>query len=156
MNRTGKPDGWTAFDQGQEQNIKDIKVTWHSFGPEATFEYIRKVSPAIPTLRAVKDSVASQFGTLKGRGKKHSKPSKDGDIEVLRETYNTLNLYTIQSGRKFHSGDDRASDFITLGASDLLSASGGALERWWFNRSFDRATTELWPEVRIDEMVVDE
>jgi hypothetical protein len=65
INRSGKQDRWLPIDQGQEQNIKDIKVSLYtnkirggmtenfkvrSFGPGATWEYIQKVSPAIPTL----------------------------------------------------------------------------------------------------------
>ncbi|KIJ11047.1 hypothetical protein PAXINDRAFT_157442 [Paxillus involutus ATCC 200175] len=53
INCSSKPDGLTPVNKGQEQNIGDIKVTYHSFGPGATFKYLHKVLPAIPTFRAL-------------------------------------------------------------------------------------------------------
>jgi hypothetical protein len=64
MNQAGKDDLWLAFDLGQEENIADIKVNYHSMGLGAKMAYMHKISPAIPTLRAVQRHVEKQFNTV--------------------------------------------------------------------------------------------
>ncbi|KAM5538412.1 hypothetical protein V8D89_008014 [Ganoderma adspersum] len=89
VNFIGKCDGFMAVDMAQEHNIKDIKVIWRSFGPGATFAYIQKVSPAIPTLCAVKANIASSH---------HGTPAKDRDVEHLVKMYQTSKLHTKEAG----------------------------------------------------------
>ncbi|OJT15550.1 hypothetical protein TRAPUB_6525 [Trametes pubescens] len=127
----------------QEHNIKDIKVTWRSFGPGATFPYIQKISPAIPVLRAVKESIASQFPSVRGRGTRHGAPSKDKDVQRLVDMYNEAKVHEIKPGRTIPGGPtDSAADFTTMGATKLML--DGVFERWWSERSFPRATTEIY------------
>ena len=61
MNQAGKADSWLLFDLGQEENICDIKVDYHSMGPGAKMVYMYKISPAIPTLRAVQRHIQDGF-----------------------------------------------------------------------------------------------
>ncbi|EJF60635.1 hypothetical protein DICSQDRAFT_62442 [Dichomitus squalens LYAD-421 SS1] len=143
VNFTGKRNGFLAVDMAQEHNIKDIKVTWRSFGPGATFPYIQKISPAITTLRAVKANVASQFSSVIGRGTHHGRPSKEEDIDRLIKMYRTSKLHSWEDGRQVKGGvSNRATDVMTVGSVRLIV--DGAAERWWDERDFERATTELY------------
>ncbi|CDO73373.1 hypothetical protein BN946_scf185013.g6 [Trametes cinnabarina] len=143
VNFTGARDGFLAVDMAQEHNIKDIKVTWRSFGPGATFPYIQKVSPAIPVLRAVKQNIASQFPSVRARGSRHGAPSKDEDMCKLVDMYNGAEVHQVRPGRKIKGGPtDNAADFVTNGVMKLMLE--GVFERWWSERSFQRATTETY------------
>ncbi|KAH9902527.1 hypothetical protein C8Q73DRAFT_741902 [Cubamyces lactineus] len=142
VNFTGTRAGFLAVDMAQEHNIKDIKVTWRSFGPGATFSYIQKVSPAIPVLRAVKANIASQFPSVQARGTHHGTPSKDDDVAQIAAMYRAANVHGTEPGQGPLSAlADRAEGVITMGAIKL--ASDGVYDRWWNDQSFSRTTTEI-------------
>ncbi|KAI0639717.1 hypothetical protein C8Q77DRAFT_1082554 [Trametes polyzona] len=143
VNFSGKRDGFLAVDMAQEHNIKDIKVTWRSFGPGATFPYIQKVSPAIPVLRAVKANIASQFSSVKGRGTHHGTPAKDEDVDRMIAMFRAFHAHSVEEGREIKGTEaDHAPDYVSLGAIKLQS--DGIFTRWWNDRSFKRATTEIY------------
>ncbi|KAM5534908.1 hypothetical protein V8D89_011463 [Ganoderma adspersum] len=144
VNFTGKCDGFTAVDMVQEHNIKDIKVTWQSFGPGAMFAYIQKVSPVIPTLRTVKANVSSQFLSVIERGSHHGTPSKEQDVERLIKMYKTLKLHSKEiGGQRIHGRDAaHAVDVMTQGSVKLMV--DGVADRWWDERNFERNTTEIY------------
>ncbi|KAI0635511.1 hypothetical protein C8Q77DRAFT_1052916 [Trametes polyzona] len=149
VNFSGKRDGFVAVDMAQEHNIKDIKVTWRSFGPGATFPYIQKVSPAIPVLRAVKANIASQFSTIKGRGTHHGTPAKVEDVDRMIAMFQEFHAHSVEEGRVLRgTKGDHAADYITLGSTKLQS--DGIFERWWSDRCFERATTEIYT-LPVDE-----
>ncbi|KAN0081481.1 hypothetical protein V8E55_009105 [Tylopilus felleus] len=142
MNRSGKPSGWTPIDQGQEQNIGDIKVTYHSFWPGATWNYLHKVSPAIPTLHSLQCYMESEFKTVTC-GAHHGIPSREVDITKLTEQYIKSNIHVYTTGRKLRGGPkNEAKDFVTNGAVDLEWL--GTFENWWKNRAYERSTAEEW------------
>lgn len=119
------------------------QVTWRSFGPGATFPYIQKISPAIPVLRAVKENIASQFAAIRGRGTHHGTPLKDADVERVVEMFREMHAHTVEGGRVIRgAAADHAADYITLGSTRLQAE--GLVERWWSDRSFERATTEVY------------
>ncbi|KAH9852593.1 hypothetical protein C2E23DRAFT_868457 [Lenzites betulinus] len=150
VNFTGKRSGFVAVDMAQEHNIKDIKVTWRSFGPGATFPYIQKISPVIPVLRAIKANIASQFPSVQGRGARHGAPAKAEDIERIIEMFRTIHGHTTEEGRIVKGAvADHAADYITLGAVKLQME--GMAERWWNDRTFERATTEVWAVAESSE-----
>lgn len=62
------------------------QVTYHSFGPGATFQYLHKISPAIPTLWAVQRHTEAEFETLTW-GTHHGAPDKEVDVAMLTEQY---------------------------------------------------------------------
>ena len=122
-------------------------MTWRSFGPGATFPYIQKVSPAIPVLRAVKEAFAAQFPAIRGRGKRHGTPSKADDVKKLVSMYQAAKAHKyvpnmMREGRNVLLGTNRADDFITKGAGKLVS--GDKFRSWWDDRSFDKATTQIY------------
>lgn len=144
VNRSGRPDGFTAVDQAQEQNIGDIKVTYHSFGPGATWEYLHKVSPAIPTLRAVQWHMEHEFKTL-AHGAHHGTPSKDADMGKLTDQYVKSKLHIYTRGQKNRGAlSNHVEDFIDKGVIDLEHHH--MLENWWKGQAFPRWTDEEWEE----------
>ncbi|KAL1945287.1 hypothetical protein VTO73DRAFT_2138 [Trametes versicolor] len=143
VNLTGKRDGFQAVDLAQEHNIKDIKVTWRSFGPGATFAYIQKISPAIPVLRAIKKNVATQFPGLLARGARHGSPSKDKDVERVISMFRESHTLEFDAMRTIKGGQaDHAPDVVSTGAGQLLEDR--IVDRWWTDRSFPKATTEVY------------
>lgn len=142
VNREGRRDSFVAVDQAQEQNIKDIKVTYRSFGPGATWSYLQTVSPAIPTLRAVQRHFESEFGTLT-RGKRHGEVRKDLDVEILTDQYVQSGIYSDQSGRKPKGGGDKSvDDYVTAGVDAL--ENGDTVTKWWKARHYERSNKQDW------------
>ncbi|KAF8878326.1 hypothetical protein BD779DRAFT_1447822 [Infundibulicybe gibba] len=141
INRSGEPDGFLAIDLGQEQNIKDIKVTYRSFGPGATFKYLHDISPAIPILRTIQRHMEDEFKTLT-RGAKHRTVSKEEDVKTLTQQYLANKLYVTEAGRKPKPSDDKIEDVITTGADNL--ERNDIIANWWKARCFPRSTTEIW------------
>ncbi|KAF8235590.1 hypothetical protein L208DRAFT_1457964 [Tricholoma matsutake] len=99
MNQAGKDNSWLAFDLGQEENIADIKVNYHSMGPGVKMAYMHKISPAIPTLRAVQRHVEKQFKTV-SRGAQHGAPDKERDVRTIATQYTDSELHLQIAGRK--------------------------------------------------------
>ncbi|KAK7041258.1 hypothetical protein R3P38DRAFT_3310010 [Favolaschia claudopus] len=92
---TNYADNFVAFDQAQEHNIKDIKVTYKPPGPRRGWDYMRILHPAIPTVRANAEFIDREFNALT-RGKKHTSPSKEKDIQAL--------LGRLEDAHKFKPG----------------------------------------------------
>ncbi|KAF8153869.1 hypothetical protein B0H34DRAFT_753337 [Crassisporium funariophilum] len=144
MNRTGKANGYLPFDLGQEENIADIKVNYRSLGPGGTMEYMKKISPAIPTLRKVQRHIEQQFKTVT-RGAHHGKPDKERDVALLSMQYTKSRLYNEMPGRQFKTSGDKAADFVTGGAINLEKSN--TIEEWFDRRSPERSAEEIWDEV---------
>ncbi|KAJ7852169.1 hypothetical protein B0H14DRAFT_2354898, partial [Mycena olivaceomarginata] len=64
--------GFLPVDEGQEHNIKDIKVTHRSQGPKVDWDYLKKLHPSIHLIRAVSMFMESEFNTA-SRGKKQER-----------------------------------------------------------------------------------
>ncbi|KAJ7080894.1 hypothetical protein B0H15DRAFT_786779 [Mycena belliarum] len=138
LSRTGEEDTWFPFDLGQEENICDIKVNYRSMGPGATMDYIKKVSPAIPTLRKVQRHMEKQFKTV-ARGARHGTPDKEKDVARLTEQYMKSKLHTYTKGR---SVTEKSQDVINIGAENLERLD--TLKDWWGRRSHKRSRLEDW------------
>lgn len=141
INNTGKSEDFLPVDQAQEQNIKDIKVTYRSEGPEVDWEYLKTLHPAIHVIRGVTSHVEKEFNTLT-RGKKHTVPQKELDVQKLQDSYNASKLHTEIPGRKRFSEKDYEKDYISAGA--LSFSDGKLLERWISERAMERSTGQEW------------
>lgn len=135
-------------DQGQEHNIKDIKVTYRSEGPNINWGYLKKLHPAIHVIRRLTLHMEQEFGTLT-RGKKHSTPKKVIDVEKLRKAYRISTYHKFQRGRLINSKNDRSPDYATNGCLKLQR--GKIMVKWHELRSYKRATTEHWENLLDDE-----
>lgn len=141
MNNTGKPDDFLPFDEAQEHNNKDFKVTHRSEGPSVDWEYLKKLHPAIHVIRAVASFIEAEFKTLT-RGKKHTVPKKDLDVQTLQNSYHESRVHTRVSGRKSETERDHATDVTARGVSVFLT--GKIMKRWTDNRTFERSMEQEW------------
>lgn len=141
INNTGNSDDFLPVDQAQEQNIKDIKVTYRSEGPEVDWEYLKMLHPAIHVICGVTSHVEKEFNTLT-HGKKHTVPQKELDVQKLHDSYSASKLHTEIPGRKRFLDKDYEKDYISAGA---LSFSDGKLrEQWISERTIERSTCQEW------------
>lgn len=104
-------------------------------------EYLKKVSPAIPTLRKVQRHMEDQFKTCV-RGAYHGIPDKEKDVATLAAQYTKSQLHTYKCGRKIKVASDRAMDVITTGAVSLEKSD--TVSDWFTRRSHPRSTFEDW------------
>ncbi|KAI0696103.1 hypothetical protein BC835DRAFT_1414500 [Cytidiella melzeri] len=144
---TNNGKAFLAFDMLQEHNIRDIKSIFMVYGPYATWEYIQKISAAIPTLRKVKDHVEADFNHF-SRGKSHSSPDKEKDITQLQAAYKLSQVHIYTPKQQLDSSR-RAKDFVALGSNIVkLQATIG---RWSEKRLVSRAATEIWEDPEVVE-----
>ncbi|KAF8833153.1 hypothetical protein BDN67DRAFT_917538, partial [Paxillus ammoniavirescens] len=142
VNFKGKPNLFLPIDMAQEHNIKDIKVTYKSEGPNIKWEYFKKLHPAIRVIRELSKHMEKEFNTLT-RGKKHGVPKKDRDVMLLESSYREARLHEKIAGRKLKgSKRDKVVDVLTKGAVKLHT--GRSIDRWAQGRSFRRSHEEDW------------
>ncbi|KAF4611552.1 hypothetical protein D9613_004492 [Agrocybe pediades] len=147
VNSSGKPSKFCAVDQAQEHNIKDIKVTYRSEGPNVKWEYMKKLHPAIYVIRAVSEHVEKEMGTI-SRGKRHAIPTRDLDVETLRKSYREAGYHIFTRGRSIERKDDKSEDYSEKGIIKLHKPD--FLNRWKQQRAFPRATDEIWGDPDLD------
>ncbi|KAJ6601733.1 hypothetical protein DFH09DRAFT_969288 [Mycena vulgaris] len=147
INQTVRPDGFLPVDQAQEHNIKDIKVTHRSQGPNVDWEYLKKLHPSIHVIRAVSTFMEEEFGTAT-RGKKHTVPKKELDILELQKWYRDSPVHKFTPKRTIDNKKDRPKDYLALGQQALLTKD--RMQRWKDNRYFPRATTQDWENFSDD------
>ncbi|EKM48682.1 uncharacterized protein PHACADRAFT_189093 [Phanerochaete carnosa HHB-10118-sp] len=140
-NSTGKEGLFKAFDLAQEHNIKDIKGLFLAFGPHATWEYIKKISAAIPTLRKIKDHVEATVNHYR-RGKSHSSPEREEDVAKLQEMYAKQRTHAYTANRHLTNSSDVAEDYIGKGCEP--SKLQATIKSWASKRVTSVATTEDW------------
>ncbi|KIK50869.1 hypothetical protein GYMLUDRAFT_182144, partial [Collybiopsis luxurians FD-317 M1] len=88
---------YLPFDLGQEYNVRDIKVTYRSFGPGTTIEHVGKISSGVPTFQCVCRHMETQFGTAIW-GPSMVIPDKTRDVKLLMDHYIASDLYTYNAG----------------------------------------------------------
>jgi hypothetical protein len=130
-----------GVDKGQEHNIKDIKVTYRSQGPNIDWEYLKKLHPAIRVIRALTVHLEKEFGTVT-RGNKHTIPRKDEEVLKLRKAYRAHHGH--EDRRDINSHRDKAADYSTKGCVKFLQ--GRILAKWIDLRTYERGTRETWLE----------
>jgi hypothetical protein len=140
VNFSGKPGEFCPIDKAQEMNIKDIKVTYRSEGPNIKWPYLKKLHPTIPIIRNIINFAEEQLG-VQTRGKKHTVPSREKDIEKLQWSYATAKLHEAHPGQRTWADEkDQAWDFIADGALKLSTTH--LLSTWNDGRAFERSLAE--------------
>ncbi|KAJ7923687.1 hypothetical protein B0H13DRAFT_1864673 [Mycena leptocephala] len=129
MSRTGRENTYLPFDLGQEENICDIKAS-------ANMDYIKKISPAIPTLRKVQRHMEKQFKTV-ARGSRHGTPDKEADVAKLTGQYMKSKLHNYCKGRSI---TQKSPDVVNVGAENLERLD--TMTNWWSTRSHPRSMLE--------------
>ncbi|KAK0479278.1 hypothetical protein IW261DRAFT_1626799, partial [Armillaria novae-zelandiae] len=147
LNFSGQVNSFVPVDQAQEHNIKDIKVTYRSEGPNIKWDYLKKLHPAIPVIRSLADHMEHQFGTLT-RGKRHTTPKKESDVLEMMTFLEASGYPTYKSGRRIKSDRDKVVDYMERGTIKL--SRGLILAAWNTNRRFVRSTDEEWSDSRSE------
>ncbi|PCH39258.1 hypothetical protein WOLCODRAFT_33102, partial [Wolfiporia cocos MD-104 SS10] len=141
-NTTGHPDSFMAFDMLQEHNIRDIKHIFASMGPFATWEYIGKISQAIPTMRKVKDHVEADINHFR-RGKSHTSPDKEEDVARLQSVFHCSRVWRYRPTRHLNDAD-KPSNILKQGSNpDRL---GKARENWISSRMGEHSVEQVWQD----------
>lgn len=105
INFQGKANTFLAIDMAQEHNIRDIKDTYRPEGPNSDCNYLKKISPAIPSIKAIGTHVGTESGVL-SRGKRHSTPDSMQDIILLEKAYKIFGVYVENNKRKLPKGEN--------------------------------------------------
>ena len=100
-------------------------------GPTATWEYVGKISPAIPTLRKLVDHMEGVVNHYR-RYKKHTITSTEDDIFKLMTMFQDSDLHHHVDGREV----DVREKFTDIWAKGFNTVSKGeSLTRWFKSRS---------------------
>lgn len=94
-----------------------------------------------------KDAFAAQFPSVLGQGKHHGTPSKTDDVNRLVDMYCDVKVheYIANSKRDTRSvltTANQAEDYVGVGAGLFMSTP--KWDMWWNDRSFTKATTEIY------------
>jgi len=79
--------------------FRPFKHTFASIGPYAAWENIGKISASIPCQRKVKDHIEDEINHFH-RGKSHTSPDKEKDVQQLQAAYHNGNVHVLEKGRK--------------------------------------------------------
>ena len=102
-----------------------------TMGPTATWEYVGKISPAIPTLRSLVDHMEDTVNSYR-RYKKHTVTSTEDDVAKLMGIFRESALYRHIDGRKVEAREK----FADIWANGFKTVSKGeSLTRWFESRS---------------------
>lgn len=112
-------------------------------GPNRTYENLYKESPSIPAVREIHASLEKEFNTLT-RGRKHTTPDAERDINRLMDSYTESQIYQYRAGRMVKSGADWFQDIVAKGAGNI--AREDVIHRWSDKRSFVRARGKEYNE----------
>ena len=102
-----------------------------TLGPAATWEYVGKISPAIPTLRKLVDHMEGTVNSYR-RYKKHTVTNTGDDITKLMVMFQESALHRHVDGRKIDV-KEKFTDVWTKGFN--IVSKGESLTRWSESRS---------------------
>ncbi|KAI0038309.1 hypothetical protein FA95DRAFT_1551310 [Auriscalpium vulgare] len=139
VNMKGHRDSFLPVDMAQEHNVKDVKVTYRSQGPNAGWDLLYKRGPAIPRVRFIRQHFETLFPSLR-RGVSHTSPQSEADVDKLEQIYTEAKIHAFTKRRKT-SDKDRAVDTTTKGWNYVNTK---LMPRWQERREYPRATTDMW------------
>lgn len=102
-------------------------------------KFLGKIAGAIPALTKVYKHY-QQVVDGAARGSSHGTPSKDDDIELLRQAYSRAKIHVKDKGREAQQEEDIPKDVEQEGWKGLLS--GNTIDRWWSKRIASRARSQ--------------
>ncbi|KAJ7162007.1 hypothetical protein C8R43DRAFT_1063239 [Mycena crocata] len=153
INNTGRQTGFMPVDEAQEMNIKDIKVTYRSEGPNIDWEYLKKLHPAIHVIRAVNAHMETEMKT-RVRGSKHTVPKRELDIQEMQKWYRASDVHVLKPGRALKrtakkKSPDIPRDVLAKGSTGIQT--GTSMENWIESRTIERSTTQDWDTLGVSE-----
>ena len=99
INFQGRGDTFLPVDMAQEHNIRDIKDTYRPEGPNSSWDYLKKISPAILSIKAIGAHVERETGVL-SQGRKHKDPDAMEDIKLLENAYESSAIHVENATRE--------------------------------------------------------
>ncbi|KAJ7753108.1 hypothetical protein DFH07DRAFT_774242 [Mycena maculata] len=126
LHREWPPELWPMpVDEAQGMNIKDIKVTYRSEGPNIDWKFLKKFHPAIHVIRAINSHMETEFKT-RVHGSKHTVPKKELDIQELQKWYSSSEVHKLTPGRvlKKKSAKKQSSDVL----KDILAKGSAGIQ----------------------------
>lgn len=107
-------------------------------GSTVTWEYVGKISPAIPALRKLVDHMESTVNNYR-RYKKHTVTTTEEDVTRLVVLFQESALYHHVNGRKVEGKEN----FVDVWARGFnIVSKGESLARWFESRSKSRPARE--------------
>lgn len=117
-------------------------MNFRPVGPLNGWEYLRKMSPAITTIRATAEHVNAEMKTL-SRGKKHTSPGKEADVIELVKAYMASKIHNKSEQQKGHKRA-KVADFVADGYIKL--GENKNVKTWESKRKHYRSTREVWSD----------
>jgi hypothetical protein len=119
-----------------------IQHTFAAKGPYADWSYIGETSASIPCQRKIKDHVESDLNHFL-RGKSHSSPEKEEDINRLCMSYHASKIHSNHPRRRLDL-KDRVGDTVSIGTESgkLLKT----MSKWVANRVSEWSCEEDWKD----------
>ncbi len=108
-------------------------------GPFATWKYIKKISASIPTQQKVKDHVEAELNHFL-RGKAHTTPDKENDVERLQSAYQRSKVHDYVRGRQVKG--TTVKDYLALGSEP--GKLKNTIKNWAEKRLSERGSLEDW------------
>lgn len=122
------------------------QYTFASSGPGVTWDYISRISAAIPTLRKLKDHFQYEWNNY-SRYNKHTAPDYEEDIKALCGSYGVSGIHKKKDGRKVHS-KDMFTDTYEKGEAAIIQ--GKVIAKWHKRREREVSEKEVWVDEEND------
>ncbi|KAI0074983.1 hypothetical protein K474DRAFT_1600590 [Panus rudis PR-1116 ss-1] len=140
VNPSGQPNSFISIDLNEEHDVRNLKDVFGLIGAYATWENIGAMSASIPCQQRVKDHIVQQLNHF-SRGKTHTSPAHEPDVQRLQATYETGRIHKMTPGRRL-DGTAIAKDFVGIGSATKKLVK--AVEKWVKNRTSTYADVENW------------
>lgn len=102
------------------------------------WQFLCTLHPTIPVIHAISEHIENEFGTAWLKYKKHTDSPDSGGIQRLVAAYLAQpGVFSQKPGQQLKQGNT-FSDHTVEGMRKL----GKTIERWVYNRTFVRSTTE--------------
>lgn len=111
-------------------------------GPGVTWDYISRISAAIPTLRKLKEHCQYEWNNY-SRYNKHTSPDYEEDVRTLCDSYSASGIHKKRKGRKVHSKDAFA-DAYAKGEAAIIK--GKVITKWQKRREREVSEKEVWAD----------
>ncbi|KAI0071152.1 hypothetical protein K474DRAFT_1582656, partial [Panus rudis PR-1116 ss-1] len=117
VNPTGKPDSWLPVDLMQEHINYWVKVVYKAHGSNASFEWLKTITPCIDFLRQLATQINQELGSR--QGSKHSSPDLWRDITTLMRSLHEHSVYIQQDGRVIEDEKGAVPNIVARGLEAL-------------------------------------
>ncbi|KAF4613503.1 hypothetical protein D9613_007562 [Agrocybe pediades] len=134
LNPTGNPNSWVEVDLVQEHLNFWIKSFYRAHGSNASWDWLKAVSPCVDALRQLARNFHAMLGA--DQGTRHAPADLSKDIDSLMTFMSEHKVYEVQKGRTLDEDETPAKDVIAVGFHNLTTGSKNPLAE--YNEAFER------------------